>query len=273
MKKLTLLVAAMTLLVGCQSNTYDNTLDKVLEEGKLVVSTSPDFPPMEFLDQDGNVVGADMYLAQHIADELGVELEIKPMEFSMAITAVDTGSADLVISGLGYTPERAENLELSNNYNGDGETSCHTLIVKSGDEVNFSSLEDFSGKSIGAQANSLQEMYVKDQIEGANIETFTTIDVGVLSLISGKYDAVAITCDGANGYANADENIAKTNVEFVMTAENSYDGYVMGTKKGETEFMEEVNAILAELEGTGKFEEWDEQAKALALELGIDLGE
>ena len=89
------------LFAGCGSN--DNV---------LTVATSPDFAPMEFCDvsktgQD-QYVGFDIMLANYIADELGMELEILPMSFDAAPAAVTSGKAMLAISGFSWTEERAE---------------------------------------------------------------------------------------------------------------------------------------------------------------------
>lgn len=82
--------------------------------------TEPYFAPMEFIDptQEGEAkyVGADIELAHHIADELGVDCHIIPLDFTSVLSGVTTGKYDLAISALAYTPERAEAMELSDGY-------------------------------------------------------------------------------------------------------------------------------------------------------------
>ncbi|MFR4784669.1 MAG: transporter substrate-binding domain-containing protein [Pilosibacter sp.] len=95
-------------------------LGKVLAAGKITMGTSPDFAPWEFKDVSSGTteyVGADVELAKYIAEKLGVELEIKPMEFSAIQQAVTSGNIDMGISGFAYTDERAEAMGLSERYN------------------------------------------------------------------------------------------------------------------------------------------------------------
>ena len=138
--------ATATPMASLDLSNADGVLKDILDKGVLVVATSPDYPPAEFVDAaTGEVKGSEMTLAKYIADNLGVELQIEAMDFSGVLTAVDTGKADLGISGFGYKKDRAENYELSLGYTGSSEAACHGLLVPA-DQVNsYSSLSDFSG--------------------------------------------------------------------------------------------------------------------------------
>ncbi|MBR4485197.1 MAG: transporter substrate-binding domain-containing protein [Erysipelotrichaceae bacterium] len=139
-------------------------LANVLSNGVLTIATSPDYPANEFITEDGTVYGCEMMLAKYVADCLGVALKIETMDFSAVLTAVDTGKVDCAFSGFGWKADRAEAFELSVGYVGDEEVSYHTLIVPAAQQDQYKSLEDFVGKHIIAQASSLQQMYVEDQI-------------------------------------------------------------------------------------------------------------
>lgn len=142
----------------------DGVLKKVLDNGVLVIATSPDYPANEFITEEGTLYGNEMMLAKYIADCLGAKLQVETMDFNAVLTAVDTGKVDLALSGFGWKKDREGAFELSRGYKGDSSVTFHTLIVPAGQEDNYNSLEDFVGKHIIAQANSLQEMYVQDQI-------------------------------------------------------------------------------------------------------------
>ncbi len=264
---LTVLLTSV-LLSGCQSEQkdYENRLEEVLGRGELIVATSPDFVPLEFLDANGNPAGSDISLAQYIAEQLNVDLKIETMDFSTTLTAVDTGKADMAISGFGWTTERAENYELSIGFN-KGEESCHGLLIREEDYDKFQTFEDFDGTTIGAQANSLQEMYATDQILGATIEPYTTIDIGVLSLASYKLDAIAVTCEIAEGNASSTEGLIKAYPEFYLDETNSQEGNVIAIKKGESELLAAVNEILIDVNENGYYDEWHIEAEALAATL------
>ena len=142
----------------------DGVLKNVLDKGVLVIATSPDYPAAEFITEDGTIYGSEMMLAKYVAECLGVKLQIETMDFNAVLTAVDTGKVDMAFSGFGWKADRAEAFELSTGYVGDSTVAFHTLIVPAADADNYTSLEDFVGKHIIAQASSLQQMYVEDQI-------------------------------------------------------------------------------------------------------------
>ena len=143
----------------------DGVLASVLQKGVLTIATSPDYPANEFINMDdGAVYGCEMMLAKYVADCLGVALKIESMDFNAVLTAVDTGKVDMTFSGLGWKADRAEAFELSVGYVGDDEVTFHTLIVPAADADKYKTLNDFVGKHIIAQASSLQQMYVEDQI-------------------------------------------------------------------------------------------------------------
>lgn len=249
----------------------EGALKTILEEGVLTVATSPDYPPAEWIADDGTVYGSEMMLAKYIADSLGVDLKIETMDFSGTLVAVDTGKVDLAMSGYGWKKDRAENYELSNGYSGDpdGEAAKHTLIVPAGQEGNYKSLADFEGKHIMAQATSLQEMYVTDQIvandSSTEYEPVATLDQAILGLASGKCDAVALDNSTAENYVESSEGqFALTKVYFDLSAYGDYQGNVAAAKKGETSLIEAVNAVIKVAQEKGYYEQWYTEAKAAA---------
>ena len=139
-------------------------LADVLEKGVLTIATSPDYPANEFITEDGTIYGNEMMLAKYVADCLGVDLKIETMDFSAVLTAVDTGKVDIAFSGFGWKKDREEAFELSVGYVGDSSVGFHTLIVPADQADNYKEMKDFVGKHIIAQASSLQQMYVEDQI-------------------------------------------------------------------------------------------------------------
>ena len=92
----------------------------IRDRGYIEVATEPSFAPNEFIDttktgQD-RYAGSDIQLANYIANELGVELRLKPMDFTTVLGSITSGKYDLAISALAYTPERAESMNLSKGY-------------------------------------------------------------------------------------------------------------------------------------------------------------
>ena len=84
-------------------------MQKIKKQGKLVVGTASGYPPYEFIDTsvgEKKVIGIDMALAQKIADELGVKLEVQDMNFQALLTSLTGGKVDIAIAGINPTEER-----------------------------------------------------------------------------------------------------------------------------------------------------------------------
>ncbi len=238
----------------------DGLLKEILDKGTITLATSPDYPPSEFVDLDGTVKGSDIMLAQYIANSLGVELKIETMDFDAVLTAVDTGKVDMGISGFGYKEDRAEQFELSNGYQASSAAAHHTLIVLAENIDQYKSLSDFDGKTIDAQANSLQEMYVTDQLPNSTLQKVTSIDQAILELQTGKVDAVALDSTSAKNYASTSNGLFKSvleenGVEFDLSMYADKSGNVVAVKKGETSLIEAINQIIDIMMSSGKYED------------------
>ena len=278
------MVLSVAMLSGCGSDTANeggeptaapaNRLEEILQRGVLIMATSPDYAPAEFINPnatgDDQYVGADIELGKYIAEQLGVEFELKTMEFAMVLSSVQLGDADIAISGFGWKPDREESFELSIGYNQDGESSCQGLMVKTDKLDEYKTLADFSGKSIVAQPGSLQEGYVNEQIENPKLTLVADLGLAVEMLKNDNVEAFACSCAQMEAYANANPEIAKSTVEFDTSEADLHDGNVVAVKKGETEFIEKVNEILTEVNESGKYEVWYEEAKELAATLGLE---
>lgn len=237
----------------------EGKLKDILDKGQIVLATSPDYPPSEFVDDQGNVKGSDIMLAQYIANSLGVDLKVETMDFNAVLTAVDTGKVDIGISGFGYKADRAEQFELSHGYQSSSAAAHHTLLVPAEKADEYKSLADFSGKKIDIQANSLQEMYVTDQIPDADLQKVATLDQAILELQTGKIDAIALDSTTAKNYAETSDGMfvsvyEKNGVEFDLSQYADESGNVAAVKKGETSLIDAVNQVIDSLATSGKYE-------------------
>ena len=268
MKKLVcLLLAVLTVFALCACGSSEKSaLDEIKESGVLTVALSPDFSPMEFVDSSKSgqeqYVGFDVMLAQFIADELGVKLEIQAMSFDACQTAVSTASVPMSISGFSWTEERAENFELSDYYYaGENETE-QVLLIRKDDADKYKSAEDFDGVEVGAQNASLQMMMVTEQLPNAKPYTIGDIGVGVLELQSGNIEALAVAAGNAEMIVDSNPDLMVCEWEFDVKTE--YEANVVLITKGETELLEAVNAALQKAYDAGYYGGWYEEAVELA---------
>ena len=118
-KKTLALLLALTMLLaltacgnGSKEKLPANRLEAIKQRGYIEVCTEPYFAPYEFIDSsksgDEQYVGMDIEIAKYIAEKLGVELRLVPLEFSAVLASVTEGKYDLAISALAYSPARAE---------------------------------------------------------------------------------------------------------------------------------------------------------------------
>jgi polar amino acid transport system substrate-binding protein len=259
MKKMTIMMLAIVLMLA--------SFQALADKDVLTVALSPDFSPMEFIDTsktgDDQYVGFDVFLAKFIAEELGMTLQIKPMSFDACQTAVQVGAVDMSISGYSWTAERAENYNLSDYYYaGDNETE-QVIITKAELAGTFTSAESFSGKTVAAQAASLQMDLCLAQLPGtAVIKEYKVIDDAVLALMSGKVDAVAVAKGNGDAIIANNSAVAMSGFEFVVSAEA--ENNVIMIQKGNDELLAKVNAALAKAYEAGHYSVWYAEAEALA---------
>ena len=277
-KKLISLTLAATLCLGmltaCGGKTGPGANDDnpygLVTPGKLTVSLSPDFSPMEFVDlsksgQD-QYVGFDVTLARYIAQEMGLELVIKPMNFDACQAAVQTGNVDMSISGYSWTETRAEGYNLSDfYYAGDNETE-QVIITLKAHAGEWTTAADFSGLTVGAQAASLQMDLCTSQLpEDCTIKTFTDIGTAVEALRNGNIHALAVARGNGKAISASNDNIVETGFQFEIDekAENN----LILLKKGADDLTAKVNELIAQSHEAGLNVEWYEEAQTLA---GID---
>lgn len=262
MKKLltaaTALVAGFTL-AACSSSTTDSsqsTLEKIKDKGTLVVATSPDYAPFEFqalVDGENQVVGADIMMAQKIADKLGVKLEISSMSFDNVLNSVQNGKADIAIAGLSYSDERAKVFDFSDSYY----QIQDVLLIKKSNLEAYTDLDSLANKNLAVQKGSTQETYAKEKISSSNIVSLTLMGEAVNELKSGQVEAVLMDSPVAAGYVSQNSDLAIAKISFPTIDENSK---VIAMPKGSDDLKVEIDAVIKEIVASGEFESFLEKA-------------
>ncbi|MFA7196504.1 MAG: transporter substrate-binding domain-containing protein [Anaerovoracaceae bacterium] len=287
MKKYTpliLIIALSMLLVfglaGCGGSQEGdepqkpaNRLEDILARGYIEVIMEPYFAPFEFIDPsksgDEQYIGCDVEIAKAIAEDLGVELRIIPLEFSAVLAGITEGKYDLAISALGYTPARAENMEMSDGYYiseaGDG----YGMLIREEDLAKYTDAASFAEAVLVAQSGSLQEMFINTQIPAyKELKLVSASTDGYLMVSEGKADAAAVAIETALLYAAANPGVTVAE-SFRFEEDGTTNSTRIGIPKGETELTEKVNEIIARLMSEGKIVEWYNEYAEYASTLGI----
>lgn len=265
------LLGIMTMgVVGCGVSNKSATgtkdlLEKIQENGKVVVGMSADYAPYEFhyIDENGKDVigGFDVDIANEIANSLGVELVIQEMDFDALVAALPAGKIDLVISGMNPTEERAKVVDFSEIYY----NSQHGILVRSEDVDKYKTFADLEGIKVGAQLGSTQEQIARNEIPNADLQLLNNVNNLILELKAGKVDAVIMEKPVA-------EMAVKSNPELAVGTpiyEDKTGGNAVGMAKNNPELLSKINEVIKELNETGKMDEYIVKANELAGSVNI----
>ncbi len=211
------------------------------EDDVLTMATNAEFPPFEYLEGE-EIVGADVDIANAIADKLGMELEIVNIDFDAALTGVATGKYDVAIAGITANDDRRMNMNFSDDYY----SASQSIIVTADSQI--ATAADLEGKTISCQEGTTGEQYLLDG--GYSIQSYKTGSEAISALTAGKCDAVVI--DNAVAKALSEKQNGKTKVlDEALTKEN----YAIALEKGDDELTEKINKALSELKEEGKLAE------------------
>ena len=246
-------------------NPYEGmSLEEIIPEldfavdGKLTVGTSPDFAPYEFyalVDGEPQLAGFDMALAQYIADAIGVELNVVPMDFNGIIGELMTGNIDLGLAGFSPDPEREDSADFSDLYYMGGQS----FVIRAADAEKYTSYEDFDGLSVGAQLGSIQYNLAMENTPNANIMGLTKVTDIVAELVSGHLEGAFIETVVAESYV-------KQYPDLMIAWEVEYDteGSAVAVQEGDAAWLAAVNLIIADAIESGKMDEFVAEAVTLA---------
>ena len=239
-------------------------LEQIKAKGKVVVGTEAQYAPYEFKDLDANFVGCDMWLAQQIADSLGVELEVVDMAFDGIIPAVQSGQVDLGIAAFTNTPERAKEIDFSDLY----ETSAQLLIVKAGNADTYATKEALAGQKVGAQKGTIQSQLIQSALPES--ELFELEKYPALALEVQNGNIAGLVVDQAVGEALvATSNGALEVSNFAFTAEEASFGKSVVIAKGNEDLVAAVNEVINKVTADGSYQQAYDEAVELAANLGL----
>lgn len=239
-------------------------LEQIKAKGKLVVGTEAQYAPYEFKDFDANFVGCDMWLAQQIADSLGVELEIVDMSFAGIIPAVQSGQVDLGIAAFTNTPERAEEIDFSDLY----ETSAQLLIVKTGNADTYSTKEALAGQKVGAQKGTIQSQLIQSALPDSELFELEKYPALALEVQNGNIAGLVVDqAVGESLVANSNGELEVSNFEF--SAEEASFGKSVVIAKGNEDLVAAVNEVVNKVTSDGSYQAAYDEAVELAATLGM----
>lgn len=255
------LVASFALF-GCSSgdnNAKDNATNKanepaaasytLVQDGTLTIATSPDYPPFENLE-NGEAVGLDIDIAQAVADELGLKLEVKSLQFDGILTAIAAGGqADLGISGFTVDPERAKTVDFSETYYVD---DLAVAAMKGGTVNKDNAAEELNkaGVVIAVQSGTSGEDYCKENFPNATIQPYGNSTDAFAAMQAGQAQYVC------TNYAVVQRMLASAynDAEIVLPIATGEE-YAIAVSKDNPELLAAVNDAITKLQKEGTIDE------------------
>lgn len=257
-----LIICAMMMcaFTGCGSSNSASTADvavpdwatglsdegiaavkEVISQGKIVLGTSADYAPFEFhteIDGNDTIVGFDISIAQFIADQFGVELEIVDMSFDNLLISLNKGDFDIVLAAMSSNEERAKAVDFSSEYY----FSNNVLLVLNEDADKYTTQESLQGVTIAAQKGTVCETRAKELSGEDTVISLVKVQDMVAELLADKVDAILCDKPVATGYTAMQESLSMVDVGLV-----SEEGMSVAMQKGSAGLIEAINLILSQL--------------------------
>ena len=243
---------------GSSSDSEGGKLAAIQEKGKIVVCTDAAWAPFEYIGEGGQPTGIDIEIAQYIADQLGVELEVSNIAFDTIPTALVNGDADLALACITITDERKEQMAFTDPY-----TSVQQYMVVTADSK-ITAMDDLAGKMIGTHLGTTGDFLVSDEVEsgvlagsGAQNNQYKALPDAAEELKSGTLSA--IVCDSvlAENLVTANGDALKCfPVVYADGTEAEVENIGAAMAQGDDEFTAKINEIIQELVANGQIDEW-----------------
>lgn len=254
-------LAAMLLLTACGTadensskeettgaaateSKADESYDKVIEAGKLVLGLDATFKPMGYTDENDNIVGFDIDLATEVCKRMNIKLETYGVNWDTKEIDLDAGTIDCIWNGLSINPARKEQMLMSDPY------MNNDMVFTVNSDSELKTLDDLKGKTIAVQNGSTaQEILADSEIFGditvnelaTNVEALNQLDMGMC-------DAVFLDSVVAQYEINEGKKIK------MMDEGLHKEEYAIGFRKGDQALCDKVEEVLSEMKADGTVE-------------------
>lgn len=254
----------MVTMFACDGAEADSSkafskLEKIKSAGKIVMGTTADYPPYEFRllgDEDGDIVGIDIDIANEIARELDVKLEVKEVLFSKLFDSLDQGEVDMILAGIAPTEQRKKIADFSDIYY----QAIQSLLIRGDETDKIKAVEDLRGKKVGVQKDSIQEESSRNQIKGAEFVGKEKITELIDALKSKEVDAIVLEKPVAESYALRNKELIN-----LACGRQERMGSAVAVKKGDSDLLTSINSTLKKLKDENKIAEFVWEAKILSV--------
>lgn len=238
---LILAFALLASLAACGGQTEENaaharTLEQIKDSGELVIGVFSDKAPFGYVDENGAYAGYDVYFAERLAAELGVEPKYVSVEPASRVEFLKTGKVDVILANFTVTDERAEQVDFCLPY------MKVALGVVSPESAPLSSARELDGKTIIICKGTTAETYFEKNHPEVELLKYDQYADAYNALLDGRGDG--LSTDNTEVLA-----WALTNPGFTVQIDSlgSIDTIAPAVQKGNTELLETINAVIEQL--------------------------
>ena len=241
-----LLAAALT---GCSQSSAKapteaagDLLAQIQAKGEITIAMEGTWAPWTYHDESDELVGYDVEVGKAIAEKLGVTAAFVEGEWDGLLAGLDAGRYDIMVNGVGITPDRQEKYNFSTPY-----AYNRTAVIVRGDYDEIHSMEDLNGKNT---ANTISSTYAEQaEAYGASVTGVDDLNQTIELLLAGRIDATlnaeVVFADYQNAHPEANIKIAAYSDDVEQVA--------IPVRKGDdtASLLEAINQALAELDADG----------------------
>ncbi len=205
----------------------------------LIVGTSPDFPPFEYIDKSGKIVGFDIDLIRLLAKKIGYkDIKIVSMDFDSLIPALLKGKIDVIAAGMSITPEREKIVAFTIPY----WHADQAVLIRASSEWIPKSLDDLKGKVVGVETGTTGADYMKKYASklGITLKEYTSFVLAVQDLVNGRIDAVVLDSPVAKMFTTK----YPVKIAFII---HTGEVYGFAVRKSDTDLLNALNQALKEV--------------------------
>ncbi|MEM0021258.1 MAG: basic amino acid ABC transporter substrate-binding protein [Fervidicoccaceae archaeon] len=241
-------VSTQTQTSQTTSTTIGTTTTASSSLPVLKVGTSPDFPPFEYIDDKGNIVGFDIDLVNILANMTGYKVQIVPMSFDSLILALQNKQIDVIAAGLTIRPDREKVVSFTIPY----WNASMSIVVRNGSSFMPKSLDDLVGKTVGAESSTTGELIVKQYMNETgkviNLKSYENFILIVQDLVNGKLDAAMIDTPVAQSFTKQYPVVISATIDTGQR-------FALAVNKDDTQLLNQLNSALKQLLGSPQ---WDQ---------------
>ncbi|MFW5801833.1 MAG: basic amino acid ABC transporter substrate-binding protein [Spirochaeta sp.] len=217
----------------------------------LVIATDATWPPMEYVNEDREIVGFDIDLIKAVGEATGVDIEIQNTAWDGIFAGLLNGDYDAVISSVTITEERQRSMDFSTPYLNAGQ-----VLIVSADTEDVTTLSDLSGQSVGAQIGTTG-FFEAQETPGVEALSYDEIGLAIEDLANGQIAGVVADAPIAADYVLQNENYRDT---LKIVGEPFTDEYFgIAVRQDNERVLSVINEGLEELRSSGRIEELEDK--------------